>query len=176
MAWSVPQETRIPKSLLCEYSDTFSLFDGDVGCTSVIYHEIPLVDDIPVCQQYRRLLPLSSHWLNSTFKNCYSRALWEWAAATMPHPLWPSRRRWETYDSALTIDNSTPRQGKTPTHFPISGTNGWERQGENGILYPVWPLHSLTRCHSGYATRPGHYRVWWSESLATRVSNLSRCI
>lgn len=51
------QETSAAKSLLCKYSDAFSLFDGDVGCANVIQHEIPLMDDIPVRQRYRRLPP-----------------------------------------------------------------------------------------------------------------------
>ena len=52
-----PQERTTAKTLLSKYSDTFSLFDGDVGCTDIIQHEIPLVDDIPVRQRYRRLPP-----------------------------------------------------------------------------------------------------------------------
>uniref|UniRef100_A0A3B3XY23 Gypsy retrotransposon integrase-like protein 1 n=1 Tax=Poecilia mexicana TaxID=48701 RepID=A0A3B3XY23_9TELE len=35
----------------------FSSHDGDLGCTSLIAHDIPLVDDVPVKQRYRRIPP-----------------------------------------------------------------------------------------------------------------------
>ncbi|KAJ8393742.1 hypothetical protein AAFF_G00057950 [Aldrovandia affinis] len=42
-----PHEITTAKTLLSKYSDTFSLYEGDVGCTNLIHHEIPLVDDVP---------------------------------------------------------------------------------------------------------------------------------
>lgn len=45
------------KSLLQKYSDTFSCSEALLGCTDLIEHEIPLTDDIPVRQRYRRLPP-----------------------------------------------------------------------------------------------------------------------
>ncbi len=35
----------------------FSKNDGDLGCTNLISHEIPLLDDIPVRQRFRRIPP-----------------------------------------------------------------------------------------------------------------------
>ncbi|KAJ8408160.1 hypothetical protein AAFF_G00263880 [Aldrovandia affinis] len=43
-----PHEITTAKTLLSKYSDTFSLYEGDVGCTNLIHHEIPLVDDVPL--------------------------------------------------------------------------------------------------------------------------------
>nr|XP_055035571.1 uncharacterized protein LOC129423357 [Misgurnus anguillicaudatus] len=43
--------------LLTRYSDVFSKHDGDLGCTNLIDHQIPLVDDTPVRQRYRRIPP-----------------------------------------------------------------------------------------------------------------------
>uniref|UniRef100_A0A3B1JJS8 Gypsy retrotransposon integrase-like protein 1 n=1 Tax=Astyanax mexicanus TaxID=7994 RepID=A0A3B1JJS8_ASTMX len=45
------------KALLRQYSEVFSQGEGDIGCTTLIQHEIPLTDDAPVRQRYRRLPP-----------------------------------------------------------------------------------------------------------------------
>lgn len=45
------------KSLLLRYSSLFSKDEGDLGCTDLITHEIPLQDEVPVRQPYRRLPP-----------------------------------------------------------------------------------------------------------------------
>ncbi|XP_027861630.1 uncharacterized protein LOC114137209 [Xiphophorus couchianus] len=45
------------RSLLNQYMTVFSSHDGDLGCTNVIAHDIPLIDDVPVKQRYRRIPP-----------------------------------------------------------------------------------------------------------------------
>lgn len=45
------------KSLLHKYHSVFSAHDGDLGCTNLISHDIPLLDDVPVKQRYRRIPP-----------------------------------------------------------------------------------------------------------------------
>ncbi|XP_073720501.1 uncharacterized protein [Misgurnus anguillicaudatus] len=45
------------KALLNEYADVFAFNDDDLGCTSLIQHEIPVTDDVPIRQRYRRLPP-----------------------------------------------------------------------------------------------------------------------
>uniref|UniRef100_A0A8P4FZU9 ribonuclease H n=2 Tax=Dicentrarchus labrax TaxID=13489 RepID=A0A8P4FZU9_DICLA len=45
------------KSLLQQYSSVFSIDDTDLGCTNLISHDIPLVDDTPVRQRHRRIPP-----------------------------------------------------------------------------------------------------------------------
>lgn len=45
------------KSLLKQYASVFSISDTDLGCTDLISHDIPLVDDTPVKQRYRRIPP-----------------------------------------------------------------------------------------------------------------------
>ncbi len=44
-------------ALLEKYVPVFSKNDGDLGCTNLISHEIPLLDDIPVRQRFRRIPP-----------------------------------------------------------------------------------------------------------------------
>lgn len=45
------------RDLLRRYSGVFSTHEGDLGCTDLICHEIPLLDDAPVRQRYRRIHP-----------------------------------------------------------------------------------------------------------------------
>ena len=53
---SEPQLAQV-KKMLDENSDVFAFKDSDLGCTSVLEHEIPLIDEAPVRQRYRRLPP-----------------------------------------------------------------------------------------------------------------------
>ena len=45
------------KELLGRYSDVFAKQEGDLGCTDEISHEIPLLDQAPIRQRYRRIPP-----------------------------------------------------------------------------------------------------------------------
>lgn len=49
------QEQTDMRSLLQKYQPFFANHDGDLGCTSLNSREIPLLDDAPVTQQYRRV-------------------------------------------------------------------------------------------------------------------------
>uniref|UniRef100_A0A8C5BVU7 Gypsy retrotransposon integrase-like protein 1 n=1 Tax=Gadus morhua TaxID=8049 RepID=A0A8C5BVU7_GADMO len=51
------QEQSEVHALLQKYQTIFSTHDGDLGCTNLISHEIPLLDEIPVRQRYRRIPP-----------------------------------------------------------------------------------------------------------------------
>ncbi|KAI7789405.1 hypothetical protein IRJ41_007459 [Triplophysa rosa] len=45
------------KHLLYKYQDVFAKDEGDLGCTSLIEHHIPVLDDAPVRQHHRRIPP-----------------------------------------------------------------------------------------------------------------------
>lgn len=51
------QEQMEVRSLLWKYHAVFANHDGDLGCTKLISHEIPLLDNAPVRQRYRRIPP-----------------------------------------------------------------------------------------------------------------------
>lgn len=51
-----PQKLKA-KDLLGKYRDVFSAGDSDLGCTTLIEHNIPLTDDIPTKQRYRCIPP-----------------------------------------------------------------------------------------------------------------------
>lgn len=50
------EEQSEVRALLLRYSSVFSAHGGDLGCT-LISHEIPLLDQTPVRQRYRRIAP-----------------------------------------------------------------------------------------------------------------------
>lgn len=45
------------RALLSRYQSVFSSFEGDLGCTNLLSHDIPLLDDTPIRQRYRRIPP-----------------------------------------------------------------------------------------------------------------------
>lgn len=51
------EEQEQVRSVLHQYTSVFSAHDGDLGYTNLISHDIPLVDDVPVRQRYRRIPP-----------------------------------------------------------------------------------------------------------------------
>ncbi|KAL2087111.1 hypothetical protein ACEWY4_018170 [Coilia grayii] len=51
------QQAAQAQALFAQYNSIFSKDDGDLGCTSLITHEIPLLDNAPVRQPYRRIPP-----------------------------------------------------------------------------------------------------------------------
>ncbi len=44
-------------SLLTKYQSVFATHEGDLGCTTLISHEIPLTDEVPIRQRYRCIPP-----------------------------------------------------------------------------------------------------------------------
>ena len=55
-ALTEPEQANV-KSLLQKYSSVFATHEGDLGCTNLLSHDIPLLDDVPVRQRYRRIPP-----------------------------------------------------------------------------------------------------------------------
>lgn len=55
-ALAEPEQEQV-RSLLQRFSSVFSAHEGDLGCTNLISHDIPLLDDIPIRQRYRRIPP-----------------------------------------------------------------------------------------------------------------------
>lgn len=51
------EEQEQVRALLREFQSVFSAGEGDLGCTDLLSHEIPLIDEIPVRQRYRRIPP-----------------------------------------------------------------------------------------------------------------------
>ncbi len=45
------------RSLLLKFHMVFSEYEGNLGCTQLLSHDIPLTDSVPVRQRYRRIPP-----------------------------------------------------------------------------------------------------------------------
>ncbi len=45
------------RALLHKYQAVFSTCEGDLGCTELISHDIPPLDEVPIRQRYRRIPP-----------------------------------------------------------------------------------------------------------------------
>lgn len=45
------------RDLLYRFQSVFSTHEGDLGCTGLISHDIPLLDSVPIRQRYRRIPP-----------------------------------------------------------------------------------------------------------------------
>uniref|UniRef100_A0A3B3H3G3 Gypsy retrotransposon integrase-like protein 1 n=1 Tax=Oryzias latipes TaxID=8090 RepID=A0A3B3H3G3_ORYLA len=55
---TLPAEDRgKARALLQKYANVFAAHEGDLGCTTLMTHEIPLLDDAPVRQRHRRIPP-----------------------------------------------------------------------------------------------------------------------
>lgn len=50
------EQTQV-RTLLKRYQSIFAVNESDLGCTNLISHDIPLVDDTPVRQRHRRIPP-----------------------------------------------------------------------------------------------------------------------
>lgn len=50
-------EQRQVRALLYKFQSVFSAQEGDLGCTNLISHDIPLVDETPIRQCFRRIPP-----------------------------------------------------------------------------------------------------------------------
>lgn len=54
----LPQtEQERARGLLRQYASVFSASESDLGCTSLLSHDIPLIDDRPIRQRFRRIPP-----------------------------------------------------------------------------------------------------------------------
>ncbi|KAL6483688.1 hypothetical protein MHYP_G00085600 [Metynnis hypsauchen] len=73
-----PVEQVRVKSLLHKYAPMFSSFEGDIGCTGLITHDIPLLEDAPVMQCYRRIPPSDHDAVKAHIRQLLdSQVIWE---------------------------------------------------------------------------------------------------
>lgn len=52
-----PEQQAELGALLAQYADVFAINDEDLGYTDQVEHEIPLLDQTPISQPYRRIPP-----------------------------------------------------------------------------------------------------------------------
>ncbi|KAL2089536.1 hypothetical protein ACEWY4_014224 [Coilia grayii] len=52
-----PADQEQVRGLLQRFHGVFASHDGDLGCTNLISHQIPLTDEVPIRQRHRRIPP-----------------------------------------------------------------------------------------------------------------------
>ena len=71
----LPDQEQKGKELLARYKAVFSTDEGDLGCTTLVQHEIPLLDDVPIKQRYRRLPPSQYEQVKAHIKELLDRGV-----------------------------------------------------------------------------------------------------
>jgi len=88
------QERQVMARLLCEYKDVFSSGDHDVGLTSAVRHEIPLVaGSTPVRQPTRRLGPEKEREVSQQVQKLFDHDIIEPAHSAWSSPVVPVRKK-----------------------------------------------------------------------------------
>ena len=85
--WSVEQQ-QAAKKLLCDYSETFSKNDLDLGKCNILKHNIQLTDQQPFKERYRRIPPhlfeeLKQHLQEMVEVGAIRRSFSPWASAVV---------------------------------------------------------------------------------------------
>ena len=68
-------------ALLTEYHDIFLLEPGELGCTSLVKHDIKIVDDEPFKERFQKIPPPMVEEVRAHVKECWKRALFALAKA-----------------------------------------------------------------------------------------------
>ena len=102
--WSVEQQ-QAAKKLLCEYSETFSKNDLDVGKCNILKHKIKLTDHQPFKERYMRIPPhlfeeMKQHLNEMVEMGAIRRSFIPWTSAVVL-----VGRRMGALGSALTCTN-----------------------------------------------------------------------
>ena len=85
--WSVEQQ-QAARKLLCDYSETFSKNDLDLGKCNILQHKITLTDHQPFKERYRRIPPhlfeeVKQHLQEMVEVGAIRRSFSPWASAVV---------------------------------------------------------------------------------------------
>lgn len=85
------------RSLLRQYTPVFSAHDGDLGCTNLISHDIPLVDEVPVRQRYRSIPPSEYEVVKEHINQLLSSQVIRESSLCVSHCIGEKERRYYTH-------------------------------------------------------------------------------
>lgn len=91
-------EQRSIAELLCKYSDVFSRDEGDIGCTNLVAHSIPLVPGTrPIKQHARRIGPAKDDEVEKQVEDLRRRGMIEPGNGAWSSPVVLVRKKDQTY-------------------------------------------------------------------------------
>ena len=108
------------RSLLGHYASVFSTSDTDLGCTNLISHDIPLIDDTPVAQRYRRIPPLEYEVVKEHINQLLSSQVIRESSSPYASPIVLVRKKGGKL--CMCVDYRVTSDGKTKQAFHISTT------------------------------------------------------
>ena len=135
-----PDDVQAAKTLLTKYRDAFSLEEGELGCTNLIHHDIPVMDEAPVRQRYRRLPPSQFSLVKAHIQDLLHRGIVRVSCS----PLTPSlhcgspEEMWgHTAVCRLPTTQRQDKKGRLPsaTH---RGSHWMPLQVPNGSRHSTW--------------------------------------
>jgi hypothetical protein len=96
-------ERRQLHQLLSEFADTLTQDEVDVGFTDRVKHQIPVVDDIPVSQAYRRIPPTQLGEVKKHIQGLLEREIIRPSSSPYASPIVLVRKKMESSECAWTI-------------------------------------------------------------------------
>lgn len=89
LSWPTLSNEQVQQgvSLLQKHCSVFSHGEGDLGCTTLVEHEIPLMDDAPVRQRYRRLPPSQYEQVKAHIKDLLDRGVVRLSSSPYSSPI-----------------------------------------------------------------------------------------
>lgn len=163
--------------LLQKHTAVFSQGEGDLGCTTLVEHEIPLTDAVPVRQRYRRLPPSQYEQVKAHIQELLDRGVMRSSCSPYSSPIVVVFKK--TGEIRLCVDYRllNAKQGKmlihclglkspwmlsqVPSGFPHwtlqVGTIKylWQKTTKQKLLFvPLLDSSSSTECRLGYVLHP----------------------
>ncbi|KAI3376863.1 hypothetical protein L3Q82_000112 [Scortum barcoo] len=147
------QEQTGAKSLLRKYRSVFSAHDGDLGCTNLLCHDIPLLDDISVRQRYRRIPPSEYEAVKGYINQLLESQVIRESSSPYASPIVLVRKK--DGSLRLCVDyrllNSKTRKNAFPLHDTLSGAH-WFSTIDLASGYNQVPVAEQDRPKTAFCT------------------------
>lgn len=82
-----PDQRAELERLLLKYADVFPCRDDDLGFTDKVKHEIPVIDDTPVSQPYRRIPPTQYKEVRDHFSELLKKGVIQESSSSYASPV-----------------------------------------------------------------------------------------
>lgn len=109
-------QSQQAKCLLTRFSSVFSKEGGDLGCTHLVQHEIPVLDNAPVWQRYCRLPPSQNEQFKTHISELLEQGVVRPSSSPYSSPI-VMQKKMEVSVFVLITANSMQKHGRMLTHF-----------------------------------------------------------